>query len=157
MIDLRQRLRQHGQFLRFCVVGASGVVVNLVVFSATLQAIGEIWGSVAGQYNYAAVLGWVVSVASNFVLNDRWTFAQPASTYAVSWGRRLLRYYGSALYGMGVQLALFNLLLKLLEHVTVPSAVQPALPYGAYLTGIASGTLVNYWMSRRHVFHAPSP
>jgi len=63
------------QFVKFCFVGASGVVVNLVVFNATIL----LWRLATGTTPTAAeylgnLLGFVVSVLTNYYLNRRWTF-----------------------------------------------------------------------------------
>src|SRR5438270_1763525 len=55
------------QLVRFGAVGASGYVINLVVFAVCVHAIGI-------DYRVAAVLAWVVSVTNNFWLNRHWTF-----------------------------------------------------------------------------------
>ncbi len=54
------------QFVRFCVVGASGYAVNLAVFTALL----------AGGMHYlaAAAVSFVVAAGSNYVWNRAWTF-----------------------------------------------------------------------------------
>ena len=76
----RERVERNArQFTKFAMVGASGVVVNLVVFNATLIA----WHLVTDRplsnlgltADYVAnALGFVVSVATNYYLNRRWTF-----------------------------------------------------------------------------------
>ena len=76
----RERVARNArQFTKFAAVGASGVVVNLAVFNATLIA----WHLVTGRplsnlgltADYVAnALGFVVSVVSNYYLNRRWTF-----------------------------------------------------------------------------------
>jgi putative flippase GtrA len=70
------RLKKSGlQFIKFCFVGASGVVVNLVVFNLTIL----LWRLASGSTPTAAeylgnLLGFVVSVLTNYYLNRRWTF-----------------------------------------------------------------------------------
>lgn len=54
------------QFLRFCAVGASGYVVNLVVYALLLHA--------GLHYAAAAALSFVVAAGSNYVCNRTWTF-----------------------------------------------------------------------------------
>jgi dolichol-phosphate mannosyltransferase len=54
------------QFLRFCAVGASGCVVNLVVYALLLHA--------GLHYAAAAALSFVVAAGSNYVCNRTWTF-----------------------------------------------------------------------------------
>ena len=67
--------RDLGEFARFALVGASGVLVNLAVFNLTRL----IWRSVHGDIRLAAEilangLGFLVSVLTNYCLNRRWTF-----------------------------------------------------------------------------------
>jgi putative flippase GtrA len=56
------------QLVRFGVVGASGYVVNLVVFTLLLHGAGI-------DYRLAAVGAFVVALSNNFVWNRLWTFA----------------------------------------------------------------------------------
>ena len=55
------------QLLRFCVVGASGYVVNLLVFFTFTEPIGT-------GHRAAAVAAFLVAVTNNFFWNRRWTF-----------------------------------------------------------------------------------
>jgi putative flippase GtrA len=55
------------QLVRFGAVGASGYVVNLVVFAVCVHLIGI-------DYRVSAVVAWIVSVTNNFWLNRHWTF-----------------------------------------------------------------------------------
>lgn len=54
------------QLAKFCVVGASGYVVNLAVYG-TLLALGV-------HYLLAAVCSFLVAVTNNYVWNRVWTF-----------------------------------------------------------------------------------
>jgi len=92
------RLKKSGkQFVKFCFVGASGVIVNLLVFTAVLL----LWLLLTGHIHSATELmhslrslavkkdthgipsaaayianlaGFIVSVLTNYYLNRRWTF-----------------------------------------------------------------------------------
>lgn len=55
------------QLVRFGLVGASGYVVNLAVFTLAVHVAGI-------DYRIAAVLAFLVSVANNFWWNRHWTF-----------------------------------------------------------------------------------
>lgn len=55
------------RLLRFCVVGASGYVVNLIVFALLVHGTGM-------HYIWAAVISFGVAVTNNFLLNKYWTF-----------------------------------------------------------------------------------
>lgn len=59
------------QLGRFVAVGASGYVVNLIVFAACVHAIGI-------NYKVAAVIAFAVSVVNNFWWNRHWTFGAKA-------------------------------------------------------------------------------
>ena len=55
------------QLVKFCVVGASGYVVNLAVYTLLLDAAGL-------HYISAAVGSFLVAVTNNYTLNRLWTF-----------------------------------------------------------------------------------
>jgi dolichol-phosphate mannosyltransferase len=63
-----RRARNWWQFVRFGLVGASGYVVNLAVFALVVHGFGI-------SYLFAAVVAFLVSIASNFWWNRHWTFA----------------------------------------------------------------------------------
>ncbi|MCG3222401.1 MAG: GtrA family protein [Candidatus Heimdallarchaeota archaeon] len=55
------------QFVRFAIVGASGALVNYGLFHLFFVVIG--W-----NVFLATAIGFVVSVITNFIFNDLWTF-----------------------------------------------------------------------------------
>ena len=55
------------QLVRFCVVGASGYVVNLAVYTLLLKAAGL-------HYLLAATGSFLVAVTNNYTWNRLWTF-----------------------------------------------------------------------------------
>jgi dolichol-phosphate mannosyltransferase len=57
------------QLAKFGIVGASGYVVNLVVFAALLS-----WGA-----HVAAAISFVISAGNNYWWNRHWTFAHQKS------------------------------------------------------------------------------
>ncbi len=62
--------RQHNwvQLGKFCAVGASGYVVNLVVFTVAVKVLGL-------HHLVGATMAFVVAVTNNFMWNRHWTFA----------------------------------------------------------------------------------
>jgi putative flippase GtrA len=70
-VRMRLGVRHPGnwlQLLRFGAVGASGYVVNLVVFAVCVHLIGI-------DYRVSSAIAFLVSVNSNFWLNRHWTFS----------------------------------------------------------------------------------
>jgi dolichol-phosphate mannosyltransferase len=63
---LRQR-HNWEQLVKFCVVGASGYVVNLLVYTALLDGADL-------HYRLAATGSFLVAVTNNYVWNRLWTF-----------------------------------------------------------------------------------
>ena len=124
--------RAWAQLLRFAVVGASGYVVNLVVFAALDNA---------GTGHRAAAAGaFAVALANNFFWNRRWTF-RATDGHAGFQAARFLT----------VSLAAFLISLVVLE-VLVSVAGVPAL--AAQAVAIVVATPFNFlgnrlWSFRR--------
>ena len=89
-VRVRQGLRRgHNwvQLVKFCAVGGSGYVVNLIVFTLAFE-LGNL------HHLVAATMAFVVAVTNNFWWNRHWTFAareghagfQAARFFAVSVG-----------------------------------------------------------------------
>jgi putative flippase GtrA len=85
------------QLLAFCLVGASGYVVNLAVYT-TLLVLGL-------DFRAAACGAFLVAVANNYTWNRAWTFDAR--------GRALVpqaaRFFAVSLLALGVSLALLSL------------------------------------------------
>jgi dolichol-phosphate mannosyltransferase len=78
------------QLIRFAAVGATGYVVNLAVFAASLHLIGV-------DYRISAVFAYIVSVLNNFFWNRHWTF-RAKEGHAVHQG---LRFFAVSLVTFG--------------------------------------------------------
>src|SRR4029450_11491263 len=67
---ITQALRERSnweELVKFCLVGASGYVVNLLVYVALLDGAGL-------HYRLAATGSFLVAVSNNYLLNRLWTF-----------------------------------------------------------------------------------
>ena len=91
--------RAWSQLLRFGVVGATGTVVNLLVYALAAGPLG--W-----DYRLAALLGFAVAVSNNFALNRIWTFAG-ATGHA---GFQAARFVAVSLAGLAVNLVVLHVL-----------------------------------------------
>lgn len=86
------------RFIKFCAVGASGVVVNLGCLAAFVAAFGM-------RSSIASAWAIELSIISNFIVNERWTFAdQRAGGGALG---RAVRFQLVSFVGAAVQWVVF--------------------------------------------------
>lgn len=119
------------RFLKFAAVGASGVVVNLAMLWLALGPLGL-------RSSAASILAIEVSVLSNYLINERWTFADRR---VGRWTQRLLRFQVVSLVGALVQFAVF-----LAGNVLALAALGGPGAMGDYFAqaGLAVGPLQRY-------------
>ena len=113
-----------GQLVKFSLVGASGVVVNMAVAYASKQIAPLIWAGAHEEavlwpipgtvysirwYMVFSMLAFLVANLSNYQLNRIWSFK---STLHAGWFRELVPFFIVGLFaqclGMIVELALMN-------------------------------------------------
>ena len=82
LLRIRNLSRAQAQFVRFCVVGASGFAINLAVYAAML--------SLGLHYLAAAAASFVVAAFSNFMWNRWWTFEARTGRWLGQCSRALL-------------------------------------------------------------------
>jgi len=112
---LRKR-KNWEQLLKFCVVGASGYLVNLAVYWLLLDGVGL-------HYISAAVGSFVVAVANNYTWNRLWTFRHERGGVAYQ-GMRFLVVSTLALLA---NLAFLHLLISLGAGELVAQAIAIVL------------------------------
>ncbi len=98
------------QFLKFGIVGTSGVVVNLGIYVVLTRLLGLGEGLVAQDIAYGVSVE--ISVFTNFLANDLWTFRDRRK--ATSLPMRLWRFHLVSLVGFAINWGVFaglNLLL----------------------------------------------
>lgn len=122
------------RFVKFGIVGGSGVVVN----SAILWFCHDIIGLIIP---IASVFSVGISILTNFLLNDFWTW-NSASAKRHSFKTRLLRYYISASLGAAIN---YFVLIFLTEIFGMYYLI-------ANLIGILFGTVSNFLLSEMWVF-----
>ena len=120
-------------FVKFCLTGLSGVVVNLGSFHLLLGL---------GVHKFlASPIAIEISVFSNFFLNNYWTFADRDLS-----GRKRIR---------GLRFHIVSLVALLVNYSTfvVLSVLLPRVdPVWLQGCGIAPGTLVNYILNSYWTF-----
>ena len=127
------RLTSHRTFIKFCVTGLSGVIVNLGAF----QLLTEI-----GVHRYlASPIAIELSIISNFLINNFWTFAD--RDLAGAKRIRGLKFNVVSLLSLAVSYGTF-LLLSLL--------VPRAAPVWLQGLAIVPAVLVNYFLNSYWTF-----
>ncbi len=118
------------QLIRFCLVGTSGYLVNLVVFSVLVKGVGA-------HYAGAAVAAFCVAWTTNFMLNKHWTFRR----HGLSTLQQGIRNLAVSLVGLALNLLLLHL------FVTAGMAEIPA-----QAISIAAVTPISFLINRRWSF-----
>lgn len=132
------RFRSSTTFLKFSIVGASGVLVNLGFFALFL---------LAGMNKYlASPIAIEVSIVWNFFLNNYWTFRWRKSADRIR--LRGLKFNAVSLLALGVSYATF---------VLMSVAFPGVSPYLSQLAGIVPAALLNYVLNSYWTFrHRPA-
>ena len=116
---VRQGLRrQHNwvQLVKFCAVGGSGYVVNLIVFAVAFE-LGNL------HHLVAATIAFAVAVTNNFWWNRHWTFGARAGHAGFQAARFFAVSVGAFLFAAAV--------LELLVSAGVPEVAAQAVSISA--------------------------
>lgn len=122
--DLGARIRRAiSQFWKYCIVGATGYVINFLIFSL-------LYGVAAIPYVLAATVSFAISATNNFLLNKYWTFDNPQGQTTTQAGRFLV--VSCASWGLNMLL-----LVLMIEVLSLNEYASQAL-------AIAAVTLLNF-------------
>jgi len=93
------------RFLKFCVVGASGFVVNLGLLALFVEVAGmnKVW---------AQVPSYQISIWTNFAFNEFWTFRDRRTPGTSSFLIRAIKFNLVSQVGWGINLGVYSLALK---------------------------------------------
>jgi putative flippase GtrA len=111
-----RRRANWSQLARFALVGASGYVINLVVFSALV-------GARQTHYLPAAAFAFCIAVSNNFLLNRYWTFKATRVTAAL----QAPRFLAVSLGALALNLAALEVLISV---AGLPATVAQAIAIG---------------------------
>jgi dolichol-phosphate mannosyltransferase len=131
--------RTGNQFLRFSLVGSSGVLVNLAVYTGAIYILS--W-----HYLTAATLSFLVAMTNNFILNRYWTF-KSHQTGRSGAGGQYFRYFVVTLFGYLVNMALLLVFIDGLHWQEVLSQ----------LLAIMVTTMTNFLGSKLWAFKTTPP
>ena len=105
------------QLVKFCVVGASGYAVNLVVYVLLLKGAGL-------HYMPAAIGSFLVAVTNNYIWNRRWTFRGQRGHVVFQW----LRFLVVSTLALGANLVVLYVLVEAgLSEAIVAQAIAIVL------------------------------
>lgn len=117
-----------GRFVKFCLVGSSGVVINLGLLYLLVEFAG------LGK-NVSWVMAVLISIFSNYFLNTSFTYSDKRSSTRSASVRRVMHYYLISLAVMGFNFLIYR------------SGVNLGLHYiAAAFIGILVSTLLSFFL-----------
>jgi dolichol-phosphate mannosyltransferase len=122
---MKIRFKEFYEFIRFLIIGVSGLVVNIGVYLLLTRKAGI-------EYWISALIALEISILSNFFLDNLWAFRGRQIFHNLI--RKIIRYHGRNIIGV---LANYAILLILINWFRVYDIY-------AYLIGIAVGSIINY-------------
>lgn len=147
------------RFLRFGVVGFSGLFVDIVAYSLLRE-------STALNWRLCTAISIEAAIINNFLWNDAWTFADLAQRQK-GWSarfRRFLKFNSVCLLGAFLQYALMEGLLKfpavrvlpeIVARSTLFTAQNKADEYFSKIAAIAIVTIWNFWLNLKLSWRSP--
>ena len=138
LLRLRFDLWPIQRFLRFGIVGFSGVFVDMIMLYLLSDPSTLGWGLTRSK-----ILASEVAIINNFLWNDAWTFAD-FSSQQKGWSKRFkrfLKFNVVCLAGLILNVLLLNFFFNL---------VFENVPYGRYIANfiaIAAVTFWNFWFN----------
>ena len=132
-----------GRFWKFALVGASGVIVNMLTLITLVE-----------YFDASPTVAWMaavgLSILSNFLLNNAFTWRDVRHSSRIHFFLRGALAYPVAIIALGANFAVYYPLIKYF------SAGFPYYAVAAFL-GIIAGTSTNFALSSRLVFRYPTP
>jgi dolichol-phosphate mannosyltransferase len=126
------------RFWKFCCVGASGVVLNLILFWIALHLGLSHWTA------WATVTE--TTIITNFFLNSLLTWGDQTIQNQDEWLHRLARYHGAVVPSIAVNFVVF-----------VIGILYGHAPLVAQTLGVSAGVIFSYLLARRVVFTSDLP
>ncbi len=126
-----------GRFIKFCIVGGSGVFVNLGILALLVEIF-------TFQERPAYIIAVAISILTNYTLNSLFTYGDKKSPSRKESMRRVLYYYGVSVAVMFFNFAIFSLGLSLGFHYIL-----------AAMIGIVTATVLNFILATKLVWKLP--
>jgi len=134
LVRLRLSLGQFSRFMRFGLVGLSGVFVDMTVLYLLHDPSSLGWGLTRSKF-----IAGEIAIINNFFWNDAWTF-KDLSGQQTAWKfklKRFIKFNLVCLIGLGLNISLLNLFFNILHiHYLI-----------ANFLAIAIVTVWNFWIN----------
>lgn len=128
---IKHGLTRYSRFIRFCIVGTSGLVINETLLFL-LTEFGNLY------YLYSAAIAIEVSIITNFILNNFWTWKRD-SIHMLS---RLWKFNLVSVVALTINLSVLYIFTSLLGlHYLISNII-----------GVAAATFINYFVNDRWTF-----
>lgn len=139
LTGLFERMRQRRgvrQFVKFGIVGASGFVVNLVIFTLLQRVVPN--HTAAGPYYAIYSIAFLAGGVSNYFLNRSWTFRSTGHP-----GKEAVQFLSVSV-------------LALIVGLIVSALVAPWLGHGhkTWFVATVSGIIVNFFANKYWTFRS---
>ena len=139
LTGLFERMRQRRgvrQFVKFGIVGASGFVVNLVIFTLLQRVVPN--HTDAGPYYAIYSIAFLAGGVSNYFLNRSWTFRSTGHA-----GKEAVQFLSVSV-------------LALIVGLLVSALVAPWLGHGhkTWFVATVSGIIVNFFANKYWTFRS---
>ena len=115
------------RFVKFCLAGGSGVLINLGLLALLTEVIGVF-------YVLSAAIAIEASILNNFTWNELWTFRDRRTPTSSAVGVRLAKFNLISLVGLGIQIGLLLLFTEVVGFYYIVSA----------MIGIITATAFNF-------------
>jgi putative flippase GtrA len=139
-VNLFKRMRNRRgvrQFVKFGIVGASGFVVNLVVFTLLQRVVPD--RNAAGPYFAIFSIAFLTGGVSNYFLNRVWTFRSTGHA-----GREGLQFMSVSVLALLVGLVVSAIIARAIGHYG----------HAAWLGATLSGIVVNFFVNKYWTFRS---
>ena len=130
------------RFIKFVIVGAIGVLANLIIMIMSQEIIFSKITSVSLRLNLSLFLSITVVTFINFILNRNWTWLDQKNIHLHSVRVLFFKYFLACWLGIVIQFGLTNLL-SIFTRYLVANFV--AVVIGSLFNFI----MINFWLYRR--------
>jgi len=100
-------------FIRFCIVGGTGFIINLVILTLLVKLLKSSIDSTTVRTAIAQFFGAEIALFSNFRLHNRWTYKE--NRVNKSWAKLLVQFHASSWPAILGSTAMVSALIKFFD------------------------------------------